>query len=112
MISDLIRKIISILPTGLKHFCCDAIALTVYWPFARVARLLDYFDVMPDSWPLSYYRDRDFYVLRTDALDRFGTRLEQRFSREEIQKMLERAGFENIQFSNTQPFWCAVGLKK
>ena len=30
--------------------------------------------------------------MRTDALDRFGTRLEQRFTRDEIKIMMENAG--------------------
>lgn len=111
-ISDVMRRGISILPGRLKNVCCDAIALMIYLPLARMAWLLDGAGVLPKSWPLSYYRDRDFYVLRTDALDRFGTRLEQRFSRSEIKNMLEAAGFESVRFSSTQPFWCAVGFKK
>jgi hypothetical protein len=50
--------------------------------------------------------------MRTDALDRFGTRLEQRFSRIEIQQMMESAGLERIVFSEKNPFWCAVGFAK
>ena len=49
--------------------------------------------------------------MRTDALDRFGTRLEKRFRRQEIITMLQSAGFKDIRFSDTQPFWCAVGIK-
>ena len=49
--------------------------------------------------------------MRTDALDRFGTRLEQRFSKIEIELMLTEAGFTNICFSDHMPFWCAVGTK-
>ena len=49
--------------------------------------------------------------MRTDALDRFGTRLEQRFTREEIEIMMQDAGLENIEFSNSKPFWVAVGYK-
>jgi SAM-dependent methyltransferase len=111
-VSDIIRRGISALPDGAKNVCCDVIALAVYLPLSRMAWLLERLGILPNSWPLSYYRDRDFYVLRTDALDRFGTRLEQRFSRAEIQKMLEAAGFESVRFSNAQPFWCAVGFKK
>ena len=67
--------------------------------------------LMPSSWPLSYYRDKSFYVMRTDALDRFGTRLEKRFSKRQIKAMLESAGLKNIQFSHKLPYWCAVGFK-
>ena len=111
-ISDMIRRVISMLPDGAKNICCDAIALSIYLPLARVARLLDSCGILPGSWPLSYYRDRDLYVLRTDALDRFGTRLEKRFTQSEIRAMLEIAGFERVQFSNIQPLWCAVAFKK
>jgi SAM-dependent methyltransferase len=111
-ISDLARGLISVFPKRAKNICCDLIALTIYLPLARMAWLLDKLGALPGAWPLSYYRDRDFYVLRTDALDRFGTRLEQRFTRTEIQGLLEEAGFEKIQFSETQPFWTAVGFKR
>jgi hypothetical protein len=50
--------------------------------------------------------------MRTDALDRFGTRLEKRFRRDQIAAMLEAAGFANIRFSDGEPFWCAVARKR
>ena len=49
--------------------------------------------------------------MRTDAYDRFCTRLEQRFSKEQIGVMLTAAGFEDIRFSDSPPYWCAVGIK-
>ena len=110
--SNLLRKLISPMPVPLKHVVCDVIALLVYLPLARTALLLERFRSLPDSWPLAYYRKREYYVMRTDALDRFGTRLEQRFSQHEIEAMLQAAGFVDIRFSDTQPFWCAVGIKK
>ncbi|MBI4293876.1 MAG: class I SAM-dependent methyltransferase [Betaproteobacteria bacterium] len=110
--TDLIRRVISILPSRAKNICCDAIAVTVYLPLARSAWLLDRMGILPPAWPLAYYRDRTFYVLRTDSLDRFGTRLEQRFTRNEIEQMLLAAGFEHIRFSDRQPFWCSVSFKR
>jgi hypothetical protein len=50
--------------------------------------------------------------MRTDALDRFGTRLEQRFTQQEIVQMMERVGLDHIRLSDSVPFWCAVGQKK
>jgi hypothetical protein len=46
-------------------------------------------------------------MLENDALDRFGTRLEQRFNREEIAKMLVVANFDitTLKFSAAEPFW-------
>ena len=65
-----------------------------------------------DRLPLSAYRHLSFYTMRTDALDRFGTRLEQRFTRVEITAMMEQAGLEDIRFSEAIPYWCAVGKRK
>jgi len=110
--SNMLRKFVSRMPLPLKNLFCEGIALLVYLPLARSALLLERFGMLPDSWPLAYYRSRGYYVMRTDSLDRFGTRLEQRFSRQEITTMLQSAGFTDIRFSDTQPFWCAVGIKK
>jgi len=108
---DMLRRIVSRMPVQLKNFICEGIALLVYFPLSRIALLLEWFGILPESWPLAYYRNRAYYVMRTDALDRFGTRLEKRFSRQEIKTMLESAGFTDIRFSDAQPFWCAVGIK-
>ena len=61
--------------------------------------------------PLSYYVGKSLNVIRNDALDRFGTPLEQRFSKEEINQMMLKAGLNQIVFSNNQPFWHAVGKR-
>ena len=67
-------------------------------------------DVSP--MPLSAYRRSSFYTMRTDALDRFGTRLEQRFSRSQIEQMMVAAGLTNIRFSEKEPYWVACGRRK
>jgi hypothetical protein len=84
----------------------------VYLPLARFAKILSIIGLKVDNFPLSAYKDASIYVMRTDSLDRFGTRLEQRFSKDQIMNMLLNAGFENIIFSNESPYWCAVGFKK
>jgi hypothetical protein len=63
------------------------------------------------NFPLSGYRVLSYYTMRTDALDRFGTRLEHRFSRRQIREMLEAAGFVDIVFHDGEPFWCALGYR-
>lgn len=110
-ISNGVRRIVSSLPHSLRYPVSQALAALVYWPLARFALVLDRFGMLPANWPLSYYRDKPFYVLRTDALDRFGTRLEKRFTKAEITKMLEDAGFVDIQFSDHAPYWSAVAIK-
>jgi len=110
--SDVFRRLTSALPFGLKKIVTDLIALTVYWPLAKTAGVLEKIGLNVESFPLSVYRHHSFYTMRTDALDRFGTRLEQRFTRAQITEMMSAAGLGNIKFSDGFPYWCAVGLKK
>ena len=109
--SDWLRCRISRLPSLFRFFVCDLIAVLVYWPVARFGALLDGMGITLRHYPLWFYRDKSFYVMRTDSLDRFGTRLEQRFTKHQIIAMLEAAGFSNIIFSSRAPFWCAVACK-
>jgi len=106
------RLILSRAPYPLQIAATTLIALLVYWPLARAAALLEKFGMLPRSWPLTYYRHRALYVMRTDAFDRFCTRLEQRFTRAEIADMLRLAGFDGIRFSETEPYWVALAIKR
>ena len=109
--SDLARRGVSRLPNGPRYVVSQAIAAAVYWPLSRAAALGERLGLSVRSWPLAFYRELSFYTMRTDALDRFGTRLEHRFTREEIAAMMERAGLGDIRFSASEPFWCAVGTR-
>jgi SAM-dependent methyltransferase len=111
-VADSFRRIVHPLPGGLKHGVTDAIAACVYWPLARLSGVLQKFGLDVHSIPLSYYRNHTFYTMRTDARDRFGTPLEQRFKRVEIENMMRAAGLVDIRFSEGAPYWCAVGIKK
>jgi ubiquinone/menaquinone biosynthesis C-methylase UbiE len=110
--SNLFRVIISTLPPTVRLIISQIIAVVVYWPLARFAALVERAGLSPAVIPLESYRRRRFYVMRTDAYDRFCTRLEQRFTRRRIEEMLTAAGFNEIRFSDTVPYWCAVGRKR
>lgn len=109
--TDLARSVVSRLPHPLRLAFSQIVAVLIYWPLARVARFIAQHRGSSAALPLAYYADKSFYVMRTDAYDRFCTRLEKRFRRGEIAGMLMRAGFREIAFSDAPPFWCAVGLK-
>jgi hypothetical protein len=49
--------------------------------------------------------------MRTDSLDRFGTRLEKRFSRGAIEAMMRRCGLTDVRFREEEPFWVACGIR-
>ena len=110
-ISNLGRAVVSRSPPPLQRTACSLVAYCVYWPLARTAALLDAAGLLPQNWPLQYYRRRSVYVMRTDAYDRFCTPLEKRFSRVQIEEMLKGCGCEDIRFSPEMPFWCAVARK-
>lgn len=110
--SDAARQIVSRLPNSVRYALSQVFAATIYFPLARTALFAEKkLGADVSNFPLSQYRNNSFYVMRNDALDRFGTRLEKRFSKAEIQAMMERCGLENIVFSTTS-FWTAVGYKK
>ena len=110
-ISDILRRTISKMPSPLRYMVSQLLAVMIYWPLARTAKILEQLGCLPANWPLAYYRDKEFYVMRTDALDRFGTVLEHRFTQSQIQDMLETAGFKDVRFSDRQPFWCALAIR-
>jgi SAM-dependent methyltransferase len=110
-LSNVVRLVLCRAPYPVQITATTVIAYLVYWPIARTAALLDKIGLLPRSWPLKYYRHRALYVMRTDAFDRFCTRLEQRFTRAQISDMLRAAGFDSIWFSETEPHWVALAIK-
>lgn len=110
-ITDLARRLISYLPRIPRFLVCEVIAAIVYWPLARLAAWCRWMSLPTKNLPLAYYADKSFYVMRTDALDRFGTSLKNRYTRNEIASLLSDAGFEKISFSDKAPYWCALAIK-
>ena len=108
------RKIISGFPQPLKQFISRLIALYIYWPLARLSRYLSKVGVDTSNIPLHHYSEMPFVMLANDALDRFGTSLEQRFNKAEIVEMLEKADFDlsTLVFSDKEPFWTFAVRKK
>ena len=105
--SNSLRWVISRLPYALRRFITRVIASFVYLPMARTAKLLEKRGKNVSNFPLHHYANMPFVMLQNDALDRFGTRLEQRFSKKEITEMLGNAGFDlsTLKFSDVEPFW-------
>ena len=110
--SNFFRKVISKMPQFMKNIVTDIIAIIIYLPLSLTARFVDKCRLNSTNIPLSYYKDKSFYTMRTDSRDRFGTPLEQRFSRSKIHKKMSNAGIKGITFSKSPPFWCVVGFKE
>ena len=104
---NLVRRIISSLPQPIKRVSATIIAVLIYLPLARLSKLLSKLGGNASNFPLHHYADMPFVMLANDALDRFGTSLEQRFSKAEITEMLRAADFDlsTLKFSDAEPFW-------
>jgi ubiquinone/menaquinone biosynthesis C-methylase UbiE len=108
-----VRNITSKLPMGLKKIVCDLIAIFIYMPIIIFGRVLKFCGLskFANRLPLSVYQNYTFFIIRNDALDRFGTSLEQRFSRKQIEEMMISAGLDNIRISENIPYWHAIGKR-
>jgi SAM-dependent methyltransferase len=110
--TNLLRRFISGCPHSARLAITQILAATLYYPLARISLVAEMAGLNVNGIPLSFYRTKSFYTMRTDALDRFGTSLEQRFTANQIRAMMAGAGLGDIQFSDQNPFWCAVGYRQ
>jgi ubiquinone/menaquinone biosynthesis C-methylase UbiE len=112
ILSNFMRLIISKLPKIFKLIICDFIAFFIYYPLAKLGNFFERIGFNFSNFPLYAYRNYSLYVMRTDALDRFGTPLEKRFTKKQIYLMMKSSKLEKIKFKNTIPFWTVIGFKK
>jgi len=112
-LANILRQRVSVLPFRFKKKVSIVIALIVYWPFARLSKILNSIKVNTANIPLHQYADLSLYMMKNDALDRFGTKLEKRYNQDEIVKLLLDSGFssKSIKFSTSEPFWTFVAKK-
>jgi ubiquinone/menaquinone biosynthesis C-methylase UbiE len=110
--TDCVRRMVSRLPHSIRYLVSQIVATLVYWPLARGAGVAQKLGFESRNLPLQFYADKPFYVMRTDALDRLGTRIEWRFSKAEMKSLMERAGLRNVVFGCAPPFWCAIGYRE
>ena len=111
---DMVRRLISSLPQPVRRLSATIIATLIYLPLARLSMLLQKLGRNTSNLPLHHYAEMPFVMLANDALDRFGTSLEQRFNKAEITEMLRGADFNltTLKFSDTEPFWTFTVQKK
>ena len=111
--SETLRSFVSKLPPIPKRFACNFLAVTTYLPFVLSGRLLRSFGLnsIAKKLPLSDYQNKSFFIIRNDALDKYGTTLEQRFSREEVITLMRNSGLEDIVISPSSPYYHAIGRK-
>jgi ubiquinone/menaquinone biosynthesis C-methylase UbiE len=111
--SNILRLFVSKLPQGIKKVVCDILAVVLYMPWVLLARFFVFIGMrkFARKIPLAAYENKTFFVIRNDSLDRFGTALEQRFSKKEVITMMENCGLTDILVSPRMPYYHAVGRK-
>lgn len=108
-----VRLVTSRLPRPALRIFAALTAVAVYWPLARLAWIVERLghERASRSIPLAFYRSRSIAVMMNDSLDRFGTRLERRFRRDEVQDLMRRAGLSDVAVSDIAPYWHGVGIR-
>ena len=113
-VANVVRRMVSSLPEKPKRIACDTLAVVCYMPLIILCRVLRRLFPKSKAYqkiPLHAYVDKSYWVIRNDCRDRFGTPLEQRFTKNQIREMMTAAGLSDIQFSDEVPYWCAIGQK-
>jgi SAM-dependent methyltransferase len=114
VLADGVRRVVSRLPVPIKGWVCDALAFLVYLPLVALSRTVASLSgrrEAAEQFPLTYYQNKSLQDIRTDALDRFGTAVERRFTREEFIAMMKTAGLADVDISARAPFWHALGRR-
>lgn len=112
-IVDGVRRLLSASPQPVTVAGATLIATGLYWPLARLSRGVRALGQhrLAERIPLSFYQDSSFQVMRNDSLDRFGTRLEKRYTRQQLASLMAEAGLTGIEVSPRAPYWHAVGTR-
>ena len=91
MVTNPLRFVISRLPFKIKFLISQIIAFFIYFPLARLSKLLKNLGLNTENFPMNQYQDLSLYVMRTDA---FGTKIE-RFSKNKF-KILEESNLKYV----------------
>ncbi len=112
-LGEMVRKAVCKLPMSSKAFVCDVLAIVVYMPFIILVRLMILLGLKKAAlkMPLAAYHNKSFFIIRNDSLDKFGTSLEHRYSKEQVIAMMSKAGLSDIIVSNGIPYYHAIGRK-
>ena len=112
-ISNIMRKKISSFPEFWKNLTCDFLAIFIYLPLVIFAKVITFCcgNKIGSRLPLAGYRNKNFYIMRNDSRDRFGTPLEKRYSKLEIECLLKKNKFKEVVFSEGIPYWHGYAIK-
>lgn len=96
--SNVVRHVISKMPFPLRKGTTIGIAAAIYYPLSRTARWLKRRGRDVSTFPLGSCCQASFYTMKTGALDRLGTRLEQVLPAPRSRPIMTRCGLTHIAF--------------
>jgi SAM-dependent methyltransferase len=100
----IIRKFLSkIRNQGLRIFFTELFAILLYYPLIGLGKIFNIFGLGRYVPLYEAYNGKTLKRIRQDVYDRFFTRIEQRFSRNEILALKDT--FKNVTVSEALPFW-------
>lgn len=107
---DRVRSRTSRLPRPAVRRLSWVAAALVYFPLARLSAVLSRLGMrrLAAAIPLSFYAERSFSIMLNDSLDRFGTSVEHRYTREQLTQLLHGGGLGEVRFSAGPPYWHAI----
>ena len=109
---DLLRQVTARAPAFCSYPIAFAVAGGIYLPLVYLGTLLESLGLhdVERRVPLyQTYRGKSFRLVLNDAVDRLTAPLENRYSKEEIDQWFSEAGFSRVRFSDSGPYWKAIG---
>jgi len=109
---DLLRQFTAHSPASLSYPIAFVVAFWIYLPLIWFGGLLRGMGLtnVDHKIPLyQTYKGKSLHLILNDAVDRLTAPIEKRYSREEIARWFSGAGFCNVRFSNSPPYWKSYG---
>ena len=90
-LSNFLRLIISRLPKFLNFLICDMIAILIYYPIAKISLFFEKIGINSKNFLTSFLSKIKFLCYAYRFRDRFGSPMEKRYSKKEINIMMKDA---------------------
>jgi len=109
---DLLRQFTARAPAFCSYPIAFVVAGAVYLPLVWFGDLLQSMGLrdVDQRVPLyQTYSGKSFRLILNDAVDRLTAPVENRYSRDEIGRWFSEAGFRNVKYSDSAPYWKTIG---
>jgi ubiquinone/menaquinone biosynthesis C-methylase UbiE/uncharacterized protein YbaR (Trm112 family) len=113
--ANLLRIMISKMPKKLSYLICYCLTISMYYPLIFLGKGIERIGLNKLAKNIPIYdghKDKSFYHLFCNTVDRFTTPLEKRFSREDIIKLYSEFNLEKINIQHKLPYYVTAGTKR